>query len=323
MSPDELSASAVKSLKCSGNEELSGIMQHLLNHPEDIQKVHAILNKKNKDSEYSPEKALGLLVSLKLSKFQYLSLRESANELHPGMYPSYYKVKQAKQDCYPRKEDITVTEQGAHIKLQALLDLTVSRIIEAHNLQLSKSNLKLISKWGYDGASGQSHYKQKSDFDDASVFLVSLVPIKLLSDDIVVWENDRPSSTFYCRPIMFKFMKETKESAERERKVIEEQIETLQPSKVGEVFVNHELLLTMIDGKISAYISGTSPAACDICKAKPSEMNNLDAIYKKPKNETMYQYGLSSLHAWIRCMECVLHIGKIYFIFDLIIRLNV
>lgn len=97
LSPEELSASTVSSLKCSGKEELSNILQHLIKHPEDIKRVQGSLNRKNKDDQYSPEKALGLLVSLKLSKFQYLSLRESANELHPDLYPSYYQVKLAKE----------------------------------------------------------------------------------------------------------------------------------------------------------------------------------------------------------------------------------
>lgn len=313
LSPEELTRSTVKNLKDSGNEEVSRILDHFIKHPEDI---HRFQSKLSDNKVYSSEKALGLLVSLKLSKWQYMSLRESANELHVGLFPSYFKVGQAKQDCYPSKEYLTVTEEGAQIKLQALLDLTLSRLISANQLELNtKANVKLVSKWGYDGASGQSNYKQKADFDDSSIFMISLVPIRLLSDDVIMWENDRPSSTFYCRPIMFKFMKETKESAEKERKVVEDQIKILHPTKVGDVSVSHELLLTMIDGKISSYISDTSPASCDICKAKPSEMNNLNAIYRRQVNKEMYKYGLSSLHAWIRCMECLLHIGMFIIIY--------
>lgn len=38
-------------------------------------------------------------------------------------------------------------------------------------------------------------------------------------------------------------------------------------------------------------------------------MNNLKSHKLRDNNEEMYQYGLSSLHAWIRCMECLLHIA--------------
>ena len=319
LSPDELKATTIASLRNTGNEDVGKIMNHLLNHPEDLEKVKQCLsaNKAN-SSTYSPDKALALLVSLKLSKWQYISLREAASENGSDLYPSYYKIKKAKSKCYPGKEDITITEEGAAIKLQALLNLTVSRLLDVIALDLdSATELLLISKWGFDGASGQSNYKQKTEteFDDSTILMASLVPIRLQqSNGTIVWENDRPSSTFYCRPIMFKFTKETQTTVATIKGNITEEIERRQPTRIHQVEVKHELYLTMIDGKITSYLSDTSAAVCDICKAKPSEMNNLEAFSQREKNEEMYQYGLSSLHAWIRCMECLLHIGKYNFI---------
>jgi hypothetical protein len=49
--------------------------------------------------------------------------------------------------------------------------------------------LKLTSKWGFDGSSAQSNYKQRSemaDFDDSSVFMTSLVPLKLEAENVVI-----------------------------------------------------------------------------------------------------------------------------------------
>ncbi|EFN79442.1 hypothetical protein EAI_11831, partial [Harpegnathos saltator] len=62
------------------------------------------------------------------------------------------------------------------IKLQALLDHTVNRIID-RIIEMQKdvllslhpnvwSKLILISKWGCDGSSGHSMYKQKSDNEE-------------------------------------------------------------------------------------------------------------------------------------------------------------
>lgn len=309
-SPEELTSSTLKSLKQSGQEEVGHIIEHLMQHPEDIQKVKTCIAREKSGAAYTPEKALGLFVSLELSKWQYINLKESASEQGIDIYPSYYKIKQAKQDCYPVKETVTVNEDGAEILLQALLDLTVTRIVSANNLLFKTGDeVVLTSKWGFDGASGQSHYKQIGEVDETTVFMASLVPLRLHSGEVVVWENDRPSSTMYCRPIMFKFMKETKDTVVAVKKKIEDQIMALQPTKVGGINVNHKLLLTMIDGKISSIISDTASAVCDICKAKPSEMNNLDNLKDRRSNEDMYQYGLSTLHAWIRCMECLLHIG--------------
>lgn len=39
-------------------------------------------------------------------------------------------------------------------------------------------------------------------------------------------------------------------------------------------------------------------------------MNDLDAINSLARNEDL-KFGLSTLHCWIRCFECVLHIGYI------------
>lgn len=108
-------------------------MEHLKNHPEDIDKVNTCLSKgSNKHCNvYTPEKALALSIFLKLSKWQYVNLRDSAREQNSSIYPSYYMLKQEKNKCYPPQEDMSITEDGAAIQLQALLDLTVSRLLEA------------------------------------------------------------------------------------------------------------------------------------------------------------------------------------------------
>ena len=38
-------------------------------------------------------------------------------------------------------------------------------------------------------------------------------------------------------------------------------------------------------------------------------MNDLTKVASRPENENSYQYGFSTLHAWIRCMEMILHIS--------------
>lgn len=48
---------------------------------------------------------------------------------------------------------------------------------------------------------------------------------------------------------------------------------------------------------------------CYICKAKISEMNNIDALRKKTLDPNSFRFGLSVLHAYIRFFECLLHIS--------------
>jgi hypothetical protein len=134
--------------------------------------------------------------------------------------------------------------------------------------------LKLTSKWGFDSSSAQSNYKQRSemaDFDDSSVFMTSLVSLKLEAENVVIWNNPKPSSTFYCRPIKFQFPKETTAFVKQEQAAIEEEIRNLTTSSCGNLEVTHELHMTMIDGKVTTLIIDTpSAATCNVCLAKPS-----------------------------------------------------
>lgn len=54
------------------------------------------------------------------------------------------------------------------IKLQALLDHTVKRIFDTidNNLEINSYELTLLTKWGCDGSSGYSEYKQKYQESD-------------------------------------------------------------------------------------------------------------------------------------------------------------
>lgn len=87
-----------------------------------------------------------LRISLNLSKWQYINLRDSVSEQGASIYRIIKESK--KLNCYPSKEDITVSEDEASIKLQALLDLAVSRSLEAMQFDCtSRAELQLICKW--------------------------------------------------------------------------------------------------------------------------------------------------------------------------------
>lgn len=60
---------------------------------------------------------------------------------------------------------------------------------------------------------------------------------------------------------------------------VEAEITALEPSVIGNnINVKHSMFITMIDGKITSHLSQTSMQTCDICKAVPSEMNDLKKI---------------------------------------------
>ena len=66
----------------------------------------------------------------------------------------------------------------------------------------------------------------------------------------------------------------------------------------------------MVDGKICNVLSNTkSSQRCYLCNATPKTMNELCSNKSRDINEEYYSFGLSSLHCWIRCFECLLHIS--------------
>lgn len=180
----------------------------------------------------------------------------------------------------------------------------------------NSKNLIMISKWGCDGASDQSRYKINfSDplKDDSSVFISSLVPIKIYNskNNEMLWQNNYPSSTRFCRPIQFKFVKEEKIEVKSCVTDIQNQISLLTPSILDEnITITHKLFLTMVDNKICNILTDTSSfMKCYICNASPKQMNDINSVKTRTVKMEHYSFGLSSLHCWIRCFECLLHIS--------------
>ena len=129
--------------------------------------------------------------------------------------------------------NILITDISAEVKLQEILDHTINRICKVqeevlNNVADQEYRYKLVTKWGCDGSSDQSRYKQGfseggSGIDD-SLFSISLVPLQLVAHNpnnkhqFIIWQNPRPSSPRYCRPIKLKFQKETADLIRNETK---------------------------------------------------------------------------------------------------------
>lgn len=279
----EKEALAVATGSRSGNKDVADLVKYIIEHPEKAAEIKDYLKGKKIVAKFSAEKALAILISLKLSKWQYSTLRASAKEVGIEIYPAYHVVLEAKKQCYPTKEAITVTECGVKVKVQAILDKTVTRLAKVIEISDKIKDLTLVCKWGFDGASGQSTYKQAmaSEEDDSSAFMCSFVPLRLTSGEEIIWENSKPSSTLLCRPIYFQFIHENKLNIKEEKAKIDDEITALVPSLIeNEIRVKHSMLMTMIDGKITSHLSETSMQTCDICKAVPSEMNKLKTLSK-------------------------------------------
>lgn len=214
-------------------------------------------------------------------------------------------------------------ESCSKVGLQELLDHTVTRIMmtkSENEVAEFPNELQLVSKWGCDGSSGHSEYHQKftdPNTSDKYMFLTSFVPLTLTERNDaskMCWKNTEPSSTRFCRPLKFEFIKETADVINAEINRVNAEIDNLSNTVVDvhnrQFTISHCLALTMIDGKVATTISGTSSmAVCFICGAKPTEMNNLDALLLRPNSDESLKFGISPLHARIKFMECILHIA--------------
>ncbi|XP_058446016.1 uncharacterized protein LOC131427109 [Malaya genurostris] len=268
------------------------------------------------------------MIDTYLSKSQYIKIQSRNRKRNSNIYPSYHRILIAKKSCYPMDSSITVTDTEVDINLQALLDHTSKRIVEANAEKLETfsdeelMNIILTVKWGMDGSTGNSEYNQVFENDnglltDASVFITSMVPIEARSIKKVFFQNPRPSSTRLCRPIRILFEAETSELIIRERQYIEDQILSLKPTIVTKhqrtVQIKYCMLFTMVDGKVCSAVTETSSSQsssrCYICQAKPTDMNNIQKVCQRSVNVSSYQFGLSTLHAWIRFLEYFLHVA--------------
>ena len=313
---NELLSAAIVLLKKFGRVQDAKIVSKILSQSED-----GSCSIKS-TSKYSPPAFVALILDCRLSRQDFQTIREGAKRRNVDLYPAYNHVLKAKDDCIPSK-GITATDYTAAVDLQDLVDHTARRIIEACDLTCPDfSTVTMTHKVGFDGSTGQSVYKQTTSEDcdresistEESLFLTCLVPLdmKIKNDEIKnLWINERPSSTLLCRPIRFRYIKESIPVLLEEMNYFK-QIE-LHPTQIGTVVVEHKLEVTMIDGKVATALSEAtnSSQCCSICGLNPKRMNNISYAEDISKDllPVSFQYGLSTLHAWIRCMECILHIS--------------
>lgn len=248
------------------------------------------------------------------------------------IFPAYEHVRASKELCRPSKNFINITETNVKVCLQAFLNHTAKRIIDLqsdvilhyYQKNQSKSEIEavLICFWGFDGSTGHSSYKQQyqstsENVNDEHLFATTLIPLRLTTgNNEILWNNRASQSTRFCRPIRLQYVKESKHVIQIEKERVDNEINNLESFEVIlndniKICIHFCLYLTLIDGKVLNYLTDTkSMQSCPICRATPKQFNNLEnkntqVFLPDPKS---LHYGVSPLHAWIRFLECCLHI---------------
>ncbi|GLV46264.1 hypothetical protein CBL_12341 [Carabus blaptoides fortunei] len=252
--------------RAAGNKDTAKVITEIIKSPTRATKFRKAVASGSQcptAKKHSPEEALAIFVEANMTMSQY----EVIQQANKDVYPCYKHIQKAKRDCYPIK---SVGETYAEVKLQDLVDHTTKRLCKyleevintlGENIGNGTNDLVLIFKWGCDG-SQQTQYKQKFQNEadsDAHILISSLVPVRLINEKKVIWQNPVPSSPRFCRPIRMRFIKENKDITNDEIKYIENQAGNIQPTKVLEnINIKHILLPTMVDGKVCNAATNTA-----------------------------------------------------------------
>lgn len=69
--------------------------------------------------------------------------------------------------------------------------------------------------------------------------------------------------------------------------------------------VYYKLYFTMVNGKVcDSMTNTTSGLRCFLCQATSNDFNQIDKMLRLLVSEENLEFGITSLHAWIRFFEC-------------------
>ena len=274
----------------------------------------------NKAGSLSPDQALAIILDCRLTRQYYQILRNNSIKLNNHGCPPYEKVLKAKKMCYP--ENINAQGHSAEILLQSISNHTVERLcllLKEVIQQLSSEELsKLYFKYGFNGSSGQSHYKQKFSDDnglsieDFSVYVSSIVPIRLVTNynnvEKIIWTNDQPSSPKRCQAVRIMYAKETSNLISEEKSRLEKQVNNIEAHvfNIGGFTLQstYEFISSMYDVKSMNEFTDTSyKKACNLCGLKDADLSDIEKTLNTPINTENLHDGISSLHAWIHMFD--------------------
>lgn len=328
MSTDEVSDTFIAMLKKKDQPMEAVKIANVLPtaSPKRLKRIVKSIPTPSSDSVFTEEEAIALMLQLELSRGKYIILRNALKGKGVNVLPSYDALQERKKNIIPA--GIQISDRKAIVGISPLLENTASRIVSilsADQLEkINSSKLQLVCKWGCDGSSLLSEYKQFSESeisDYKSILMASMVPLRLRKyadkdsastsfEDI--WINPSPGSKSFCRPISFEYTKETKIATQQLVHTIESEIKLLQPISIEvenySFNISFDMKLTMIDGKVCNSLTETSSNwNCSICGEKKTQFANISKNTKI--NEDVLKFGISPLHARIRFLEHFLHIA--------------
>lgn len=171
-----------------------------------------LFNKKKDIVPLSVNDALPFLYDYNFSKRQYFHSKLENKERNCDIYLRYEVILEGKRNCRP--SEINITETTAEVSLQNLLEHTAKRIsllqTEVIDIMISESSDDIIQ---FEMIC--SLYKQRFEMNvnspdtDSSLFITSVIPLRLKTINSILWNDNTPGSVRFCRPLKLQYIKET------------------------------------------------------------------------------------------------------------------
>ena len=208
-----------------------------------------------------------------------LPVRNDIDTFKKGLMCDYF-VEATKTFCH---FDVLVIDT-----LQSLINLNKTSLIKKND------EIHLESKFGIDGSGShqirhqvvddESDDEDENDEKSESNYIGAFwCPLSVTMNGKVIWTNELPNSTLFCRPLCLIREKETRASVLEHFKpyidsahLFEEQNKVLINDTEVNLSVHTEL--SMIDGKMVDIIQGDSGSFCHYCKATRKDANDLTCI---------------------------------------------
>ena len=172
---------------------------------------------------------------------------------------------------------------GVSISYQKIVHQTIIRILETNSaVPQFPISIKIVD--GLDGSGSHQMYSQYHSDVNLSTKNYILFAFRVTSitdcNNNSIYSNDNPNATFGIRPVALIAQKECHESIRHlMENIINPECESMQqgmsfPHGTAKV----KIIRSMLDGKMSAILSGAGGANCQLCTATSTELRDIDLV---------------------------------------------
>ncbi|KAK3923512.1 Beta-lactamase [Frankliniella fusca] len=137
-SANELAYAAMIKARSEGRKDIAHLLCEIFQNGKAQQISEAYLNeiKREPVRVFTANEALALMLNMDISRDSYQSLRNGlVKRNHPELLPPYKAVHDASEKCSPSDSAFILTESAVQINIQALLDITLARMLEIDDVK--------------------------------------------------------------------------------------------------------------------------------------------------------------------------------------------